>query len=64
MQYQSVEPNFLVLLEQVLKIHQDLKVVYGAVLGQDVESKDEEQELMDENPVVVLMEFGNILGYR
>ncbi|GFS12777.1 leucine-rich repeat-containing protein 74A-like [Elysia marginata] len=62
--YQSVEPNFLTLLEQVQQVHPDLQVVYGAVLGQDVESKDEEQELMDENPVVVLMEFGNILGYR
>ncbi|GFN79373.1 leucine-rich repeat-containing protein 74b-like [Plakobranchus ocellatus] len=62
--YQSVEPNFLTLLEQVQQIHPDLVVVHGAVLGQDVDSKDEEQELMDENPVVVLMEFGNILGYR
>ncbi|XP_070197814.1 leucine-rich repeat-containing protein 74A-like isoform X2 [Littorina saxatilis] len=60
---QSVEPEFLVVLEK-LKEDRDIEVRFGAVLGQDVESKDQEQELMDENPVVVLMEFGKLLGLR
>ena len=47
-----MEPEFLVVLVQ-LREDRDIFVRFGAVLGQDVESKDDEQDLMDENPVVV-----------
>ncbi|XP_076446307.1 uncharacterized protein LOC143283818 [Babylonia areolata] len=60
---QSVEPEFLAVLEELQK-SRSIVVRFGAVLGQDVESKDDEMQLMDENPVVVLMEFGRLLGLR
>ncbi|XP_076468162.1 uncharacterized protein LOC143298987 [Babylonia areolata] len=60
---QSVEPEFLSVLAQ-LQEARDVSVRFGAVLGQDVESNDEEMQLMDENPVVVLMEFGKLLNLR
>ena len=43
----------------------DVKVVYGMVRGEENEMKeDDEMQLIDENPVIVLMEFGKLMGFR
>jgi len=35
------------------------------VLGQDkLVDDDDEKQLMDENPIIVLMEFGKLMGFR
>ncbi|KAH3830279.1 hypothetical protein DPMN_103520 [Dreissena polymorpha] len=61
---QLVEPAFIALLGE-LEVMREIKVVYGQVLGQDKRGDDDdEKQLMDENPIIVLMEFGKLMGFR
>lgn len=39
--------------------------LYNQVRGQDNRGDDDdERQLMDENPIIVLMEFGKLMGFR
>ncbi|XP_045204099.1 leucine-rich repeat-containing protein 74A-like isoform X2 [Mercenaria mercenaria] len=61
---QLVEPAFVALLGEI-EATRELKVVFGQVKGQDTRGDDDdEKQLMDENPIIVLMEFGKLMGFR
>ncbi|KAL4230212.1 Leucine Rich repeat [Mactra antiquata] len=62
---QLVEPAFVELLGEIEASRTEIKVVYGQVRGQDNRGDDDdEKQLMDENPIIVLMEFGKLMGFR
>lgn len=61
---QLVEPAFVALLGEI-EATREIKVIYGQVKGQDTRGDDDdERQLMDENPIIVLMEFGKLMGFR
>ncbi|XP_041357811.1 leucine-rich repeat-containing protein 74A-like [Gigantopelta aegis] len=60
---QCVEKAFPDVLEK-LQEGRSFKCVFGAVIGQDSDADDPEKDLLEENPVLILMEFGKILGLR
>ncbi|XP_050417176.1 leucine-rich repeat-containing protein 74B [Patella vulgata] len=60
---QCVEPEFVRVYEE-LKETRNLTITHGSVLGQDGTAEDDEEELINENPVIVLMEFGKLMGLR
>lgn len=61
---QLVEPAFVALVLE-MESKRNIKVVYGMVRGQDARGDDDdEKQLMDENPIIVLMEFGKLMGFR
>ncbi|KAL4230081.1 hypothetical protein ACF0H5_010466 [Mactra antiquata] len=62
---QKVEPAFAELLNELQRSRFNLQVIHGLVLGRDkIVDDDEEKALMDENPIIVLMEFGKLMGFR
>lgn len=55
---------FLKLAEKLWNERQ-IEVIHGPVYGLDLDSRDEdEQVLVDANPVIVLIEFGKLMGFR
>ncbi|KAL5011893.1 hypothetical protein ScPMuIL_010444 [Solemya velum] len=61
---QIVEKPFEVLLEEMEK-QRKIQVTYGISYGQGGASKnDDDEALVNESPVVVLMEFGKLMGFR
>ncbi|KAJ8297785.1 hypothetical protein KUTeg_024316 [Tegillarca granosa] len=61
---QHVEMPFLKLAEKLWNDRQ-IEVIHGPVYGLDLDSIDEdEQVLIDANPVIVLIEFGKLMGFR
>lgn len=61
---QLVEPAFVALVLEI-ESKRNIKVIYGMVRGQDARGDDDdEKQLMDENPIIVLMEFGKLMGFR
>ncbi|XP_052795635.1 leucine-rich repeat-containing protein 74B-like isoform X2 [Mya arenaria] len=61
---QLVEPAFVALLGE-MEMKKEIKVAFGQVLGTDKRGDDDdEKQLMDENPIIVLMEFGKLMGFR
>ena len=47
-----MEPDFAAAVD-ALRVARDVTVHHGAVMGLDAESRDDEMELVDENPVLV-----------
>ncbi|KAL3880035.1 hypothetical protein ACJMK2_032307 [Sinanodonta woodiana] len=60
---QLVEKSFVSMLNEI-QSHRNIKVIHGPVRGQDAEKEDDEKALVDENPIIVLMEFGKLMGFR
>lgn len=61
---QLVEPEFVALLAE-LEVKRVFKVVYGQVRGQEFRGDDDDEKmLLDENPIIILMEFGKLMGFR
>ncbi|XP_046580678.1 leucine-rich repeat-containing protein 74A-like [Haliotis rubra] len=60
---QCVEGPFVTMLQDMQE-QRSLQMKYGAVWDQSMEAEDDEMDLVDENPVLILMEFGKLLGLR
>ncbi|XP_045204097.2 leucine-rich repeat-containing protein 74B-like isoform X2 [Mercenaria mercenaria] len=60
---QLVKPAFVDVLAEIKAI-KDIKVIFGPVQGRDKRGDDDELTLMDENPTIVLMELGKLMGFR
>ncbi|XP_067660532.1 leucine-rich repeat-containing protein 74A-like [Haliotis asinina] len=60
---QCVEGPFVTMLQDMQE-QRSLQMKYGAVWDQSMEGEDDEMDLVDENPVLILMEFGKLLGLR
>jgi len=62
---QLVEQPFVKTAKK-LEMERGVKVHYGLVRGQDQlgETDEYEMELIEENPIVVLMEFAKLMGFR
>ena len=59
-----VKPSFLDTLAAVQRTR-ELDVVYGRVKDHDGSQKGaEERSLLEEDPVLILIEFGKMMGFR
>ena len=62
---QQVDPEFVTLHKEILIQQRTLEVIYGQVIGHSLTDFDEiEKKILDENPCIVLLEFGKLMGFR
>ena len=63
-QTQLVEMDFATNIKQ-LKDNRDITIIHGMIRGVFGSGDDEDElSLIDENPIIVLMEFGHMNGFR
>ena len=55
----------MTLYKEILIQKRTLEVVYGQVIGHSLTNFDEiEKQMLEENPSIVLLEFGKLMGFR
>ena len=55
----------MTLYKEILIQKRTLEVIYGQVIGHSLANFDEiEKKILDENPSLVLIEFGKMMGFR
>ena len=55
----------MTLYKEILLQTRTLDVIYGQIIGHSLANFDEmEQKILDENPTIVLVEFGKMMGFR
>ena len=55
----------MTLYKEILIQERTLDVIYGQIIGHSLANFDEmEQKILDENPTIVLVEFGKMMGFR
>lgn len=55
----------MTLYKEILIQNRELDVIYGQVIGHSLLNCDEiEKKILDENPCIVLLEFGKLMGFR
>ena len=60
-----MDPDFISLYKEILIQKRTLDVIYGQVVGHSLLNYDEiERQILDENPSIVLLEFGKLMGFR
>ena len=60
-----MDPEFVTLYKEILIQKRTLDVIYGQVIGHSLTNFDEiEKKILEENPSIVLLEFGKLMGFR